>query len=94
MMQLRLVSIYPHLSIALLLGAVSSILIALIFGRWKIPPSFPKGVPRAGQRKNIFGGLRFWFRGWLSGRLSLLEGYSEVNIHLYMLAIRFNGAII
>lgn len=93
-MQLPLVSIYPRLSIALLLGAVAPIFIALLFARWKIPPSFPKGVPRAGQGKDIFGRLRFWFRGWLSGRLSLLEGYAEVNIHLYMLAIRFNGAII
>jgi hypothetical protein len=94
MMQLLLVSTYPHLSIALLLGAVSPIFIALLFARWKIPPSFPRGVPRAGQRKNIFGRLSFWFRGWLSGRLSLLEGYAEVNLPLYMLAIRFNGAII
>ncbi|KAF7168859.1 hypothetical protein CNMCM5623_001801 [Aspergillus felis] len=89
MMQLPLVSNYPHLSIALLLGAVSPILIALIFGRWRIPPSFPKGVPRAGKRKNIFGRLRSYFRGWLSGRASLLEGYAEFNRHgrLFVYAI-------
>ncbi|RHZ67371.1 uncharacterized protein CDV56_109530 [Aspergillus thermomutatus] len=80
MMQLPLVSTYPHLSIALLVGAAFPIFIALAFGHWKIPPSFPKGIPRAGGRK-IFGGLRACFRGWPSGRPSLSEGYNEFNRH-------------
>lgn len=94
MMQLPWISIYPPLSIVLLLGAVSPILIALIFGRWKIPPSFPEGVPRAGKGINIFGGLRVHFRGWLSARQSLSEGYAEVNIHSYMLTTRLNCTIV
>jgi hypothetical protein len=78
MMQLHLVSTYPSLPIALVLSAVFPLLIAFVFGHWKIPPSFPKGIPRAGGRK-IFCGLKAYFRGWLSGRLNLSEGYKKVK---------------
>ncbi|KAF4240540.1 hypothetical protein CNMCM8980_000199 [Aspergillus fumigatiaffinis] len=78
MMQLHLVSTYPSLPIALVLSAVFPLLIAFVFGHWKIPPSFPKGIPRAGGRK-IFCGLKAYFRGWLSGRLNLSEGYKKFN---------------
>jgi hypothetical protein len=62
----------------LVLSAVFPVLIAFTFGHWKIPPSFPKGIPRAGGRK-IFCGLKAYFRGWLSGRLTLSEGYKKVK---------------
>jgi hypothetical protein len=82
-MQLHLVSTCPSLPIALVLGAVFPLLIAFVFWPWKVPPSFPKGIPRAGRRK-IFCGLRAYFRGWPSGRLNLSDGYRKVKTLLLL----------
>jgi hypothetical protein len=77
--QLSLVPTYPYLPIGLILGVLLPIFIALLFGHWKIPPSFPRGIPRVGGRKNTPGGLIACFRGWLSRRLILSEGYDKVK---------------
>ncbi|GFF95061.1 hypothetical protein IFM53868_07828 [Aspergillus udagawae] len=79
--QLSLVPTYPYLPIGLILVVLLPIFIALLFGHWKIPPSFPRGIPRVGGRKNTPGGLIACFRGWLSRRLILSEGYDKFNRH-------------
>ncbi|KAI9373779.1 cytochrome P450 [Aspergillus egyptiacus] len=70
-----------NLPLSLILATVVPLLGCILCGRWKIPPPFPKDIPWAGRRDEVFASIRARFRGWPSMKSSLSEGYNKFNRH-------------